>query len=34
MGDYAGSQADDVDVLHEVLGAAYKCKNYLNNQIS
>jgi hypothetical protein len=32
MGDcrrFAGSQADGVDVLHEVLGAAYKLKNYL-----
>jgi len=34
MGDYAGTQADGVDVLHEVLGAAYKFGNYLNGEIS
>jgi hypothetical protein len=34
MGDYAGSQTDGVDVLHEVLGATYKFKNYLNGKIS
>jgi len=34
MGDYAGSQADGVDVLYEVLGAAYKFRNYLNGEIS
>jgi hypothetical protein len=34
MGDYAGSQADGVDVLHEVLGATCKFKNYLNGEIS
>jgi hypothetical protein len=34
MGNYAGSQAYGVDVLHEVLGATYKLKNYLNGDIS
>lgn len=34
MGDYAGSQADGVDVLCEVVGATYKFKNYLNGEIS
>jgi hypothetical protein len=34
MGDYAGSQADGVDVLHEILGATYEFKNYLNGEIS
>jgi hypothetical protein len=34
MGDYAGSQADGVDVLYEVLGATYKFKNYLYGEIS
>jgi len=33
MGDYAGSQADGVDVLREVLGATYEFKNYLNGEI-